>query len=344
MTAVSDLSRRVIFVFALLLAACGGNTLPDLEVAPDPPPAPWMGLIGEYAWKDTTLFLLERDGALRAVIPGVVDTTLQETADPNVFRVPASDDLLQVQREGAGAATAVEWRGAVAPRRLLDLGASGQLRVTPVRSVDELRPEALAAEPPRDSTATRKADLVSLTALDSTVHLDIRYATTNNFLGTPFYDTAAAWLQRPAAEALARVNRKLARLGYGLLVHDGYRPWYVTRIFWDATPDSLRWLVADPAQGSRHNRGAAVDLTLYDLATGEPVRMPGTYDETTWRSQADYPGGTSRQRWLRELLRRSMEAEGFQGIRSEWWHFDYGDWREYPILNTPFREIARPEP
>jgi D-alanyl-D-alanine dipeptidase len=182
---------------------------------------------------------------------------------------------------------------------------------------------------------------VALTALDSTIHLDIRYATTNNFLGTPFYDTAAAWLQRPAAEALARVNRKLASLGYGLLVHDGYRPWYVTRIFWDATPDSLRWLVADPTQGSRHNRGAAVDLTLYDLATGEPVRMPGTYDETTWRSQANYPGGTSRQRWLRALLRRSMEAEGFHGIRSEWWHFDYGDWRKYPILNTPYRELAR---
>ncbi len=332
--------RRIVLLLVLALAACGGANLPDVELAPAPPPAPWMGIIGEYAWRDTTLFLLERDGHLRAFIPGVIDTTLVDTPDPDVFQVPGSDDLLQVRREGAGPAASVEWRGVVATRRLRDLGASGQLHVTPVRPVAELLTEARAARPLVDSGATRKPDLVSLTALDSTIHLDIRYATTNNFLGTPFYDTAAAWLQRPAAEALVRVSHTLARQGYGLLIHDGYRPWYVTRTFWDATPDSLRWLVADPAHGSRHNRGAAVDLTLYDLNTGEPVRMPGTYDETTYRSQANYPGGTSRQRWLRALLRRSMEAEGFHGIRSEWWHFDYGDWEKYPILNVPFGELA----
>ena len=132
----------------------------------------------------------------------------------------------------------------------------------------------------------------------------------------------------------------LRRVGYGLLIHDAYRPWYVTKMFWDATPPEHRWLVADPAAGSRHNRGAAVDLTLYDLATGRAVEMPGTYDELSDRSYPDYPGGTSLQRWHRELLRRAMEAEGFAVNPTEWWHFDHETWRQYPILNVPFEAIG----
>jgi D-alanyl-D-alanine dipeptidase len=169
----------------------------------------------------------------------------------------------------------------------------------------------------------------------------VRYATTNNFLGTVFYKEPRAFLQRPAAEALVRAHRKLKERGYGLLIHDGYRPWYVTKVFWDATPDDKKIFVANPAQGSRHNRGAAVDLTLYDLRTGKPVEMVGTYDETTDRSYPDYPGGTGLQRWHRDLLRRAMEAEGFMVFEAEWWHFDYGQWRRYPIGNAAFDRIGK---
>ena len=101
----------------------------------------------------------------------------------------------------------------------------------------------------------------------------------------------------------------------------------------------MRWLVADPSRGSRHNRGAAVDLTLYELETGDVVEMAGTYDETTFRSLPDYPGGTSRQRWHRELLRTAMESVGFEGIADEWWHFDFAGWRRYPVLNLRFDQI-----
>ena len=102
----------------------------------------------------------------------------------------------------------------------------------------------------------------------------------------------------------------------GLLIHDAYRPWYVTKIFWDATPDDKKIFVADPSQGSRHNRGCAVDLSIYELATGKPIEMTGVYDEMSERSYPGYPGGTSLQRWHRELLRRIMENEGFQSIPS----------------------------
>ena len=212
-------------------------------------------------------------------------------------------------------------------------------RAKPTHPIADLRREALAATPPSEKGPFRQPDLVELAPLDPAIHLDIRYATSNDFLGTPVYAQARAFLQRPAAEALLRVLRKLKPLGYGLLIHDAYRPWYVTKIFWDATPPEGKIFVADPAQGSRHNRGCAVDLTLYDLKTGKPVEMPGTYDEMSPRSYPNYPGGTSLQRWNRDLLRRAMESEGFTVYDYEWWHFDYKDWREYPILNIPFENL-----
>jgi D-alanyl-D-alanine dipeptidase len=216
---------------------------------------------------------------------------------------------------------------------------TNQLRITPVRPVSALRTEALAATPPTESGAFRNEDLVELVKLDPTIKLEIRYATSNNFLGTKIYDEGRAFMQRPAAEALVRAHRALKSLGYGLLIHDAYRPWYVTKIFWDATPTAKKWLVANPAEGSKHNRGCAVDLTLYDLKTGKPVEMVSTYDESTDRAYANYPGGTSLERWHRALLRRAMEAQGFTVNPTEWWHFDYKDWRQYPIGNVPFNRL-----
>jgi D-alanyl-D-alanine dipeptidase len=220
-----------------------------------------------------------------------------------------------------------------------DTSAHATFRITPRRPVEELRTEALALTPPAGLSGTRAPDLAELVALDPSIRLDIRYASTNNFMASAMYSQARAFLQRPAAEAVVRAHRALAREGYGLLIHDAYRPWYVTWMFYEATPDSQRTFVANPATGSRHNRGAAVDLTLYDLASGRAVRMPSGYDEFTNRAYADYPGGTATERARRALLRRFMEAEGFTVNPTEWWHFDYNGWREYPVLNTPFERI-----
>ncbi len=212
--------------------------------------------------------------------------------------------------------------------------------ITPLKPVAELRREALAAKPPAEKGTFRRPELVELVKLDPTIKLDIRYASSNNFMGTPFYDEARAFLQRPAAEALVRVSKKLKPLGYGLIIHDGYRPWYVTKMFWDATPDDKKIFVADPKEGSRHNRGCAVDLSLYDLKTGQELEMPSGYDEMSPRAYPDYQGGTAEQRRLRDLLRRAMESEGFTVYEYEWWHFDYKDWAKYPILNLTFEQIS----
>jgi D-alanyl-D-alanine dipeptidase len=196
----------------------------------------------------------------------------------------------------------------------------------------------LAAQPV-ETGAFRAPDLVEIVRLDSSVHLDIRYATADNFMKRRMYAGARAFLQRPAAEALLRVHRALRARGLGILVKDAYRPWSVTKQFWDETPPGLRRFVADPAKGSRHNRGCAVDCTLYRLKRGEEVSMPSPYDEFSARASPRYEGGTSAERRMRELLRASMKAEGFTVDPGEWWHFDYRGWRSYRVLDIPFGAV-----
>ena len=208
-------------------------------------------------------------------------------------------------------------------------------------SLATLQPAAYAQGPPKEAGPFRKPELVEITRLDPTIRLDIRYATSNNFLGRPVYKQARAFLQRPAAEALARANRALRRQGYGIVIFDGYRPWAVTKLFWDSTPEDKKQFVADPSQGSRHNRGCAVDLSIFDLKTKEIVTMPSAYDEMTERSHINYQGGTDGERRLRDMLRSAMEAEGFAVYEPEWWHYDYKDWRQYPILNIGFEEMDK---
>ncbi len=318
------LPRFTLLATLLVAGACAraSTSGPVGALLPGRQPEPFRGrdsaLVGEYDAPSGVQFVVEEGGKL-----WLLDTA---TATHKFAQVtPAELGRLGLRRREVGPS-----------------GGATQLQVQPVRAVADVRREALAATPPAEPAPAKAADLVELTSLDPTIKLEIRYATTNNFLGTKFYDEARAFMQRPAAEAVVRANSKLKPLGYGLLVFDAYRPWYVTKMFWDATPVDKRWLVANPAQGSKHNRGAAVDLTMYDLATGQPVDMPSTYDESTGRANASYPGGTSLQRWNRALLRNAMVSEGFLVNPSEWWHFDYGSWRDYAIGNVAFDRITRP--
>ena len=316
------------------------------RAAEPPPPAAragWGRLFGEYGWGYETVFIFERGTRLHALIEWIEDDALTRVSD-SVFTFPASSMYVGERVTFLGTrrgepATAVIAGAVTFPRRAIGPSGGGQLKVQPVRPVAELLAQAQTERPPAESGSFRAPDLVDLATLDPAIRFDIRYATTNNFLGSVFYSTAHAFLQRPAAEAMLRAHQRLRALGYGLLIHDGYRPWYVTKTFWDATPPGERWMVANPVHGSRHNRGCAVDLTIYDLRTGKPLDMGGTYDEATERSYPDYPVTTDLQRWRRELLRRVMEDEGFTRNFDEWWHFDYKDWRQYPILNQAFADL-----
>ncbi len=194
--------------------------------------------------------------------------------------------------------------------------------------------------PPKEENR-READLVELIRLDNSIKLDIRYATSNNFVGKAVYPEARAFLQKPAAAALVRVHRRLANQGLGIVVFDGYRPWTITKLFWEVTPADKRKFVADPARGSKHNRGCAVDLSMFDLSSGKLVPMPSDFDEFTERASPDYTGGTDEERKHRDLLRQLMEAEGFTVNPNEWWHFDYKDWESYAIYDLTFNEAEK---
>lgn len=174
---------------------------------------------------------------------------------------------------------------------------------------------------------------------DNTIKLDIRYASANNFVGRPVYGEPRAFLQPEAAEALLRVCRTLKDRGLGVVIYDGYRPWSVTKLFWEFLPADKRKFVADPASGSNHNRGCAIDLGLFDLATEGSLPMPSGYDEFTNRASPDYTGGTDEERSNRDLLRQVMEAEAFTVNSEEWWHFDLIGSERYPIYDISFSEI-----
>lgn len=193
---------------------------------------------------------------------------------------------------------------------------------------------ATAIVMPVDPAANATPDLVDLPTFDPRLRLDIRYATSNNFMHRILYPVARAMAQRPAAEALKRVQDRAEAAGYGLLIHDAYRPWRITKMMWDETAPAQREFVANPATGSRHNRGCAIDLTLHQ--GGVAVPMPSPYDDFTEKAYRSYAGGTAEQNANRARLEEWMVAEGFLPLANEWWHFDWRDWQQYPIMDQPW--------
>ncbi|MFO0280355.1 MAG: M15 family metallopeptidase, partial [Acidobacteriota bacterium] len=274
--------------------------------------------LGEYGNASQSVILLEHNGQLLAL------ANRQHLTPYNPATNPVSPAGLL-------------WHGQTLPR-LPD--PNRDFRIQLEQPVSALRPIADAAQPPAQPPHLLPPDLVNLRTLSPSLHFDIRYATSNNFMGAALYSQPAAYLQRPAAQALLRAHQQLASSRVGLLIHDAYRPWRVTRMFWDATPHHQRNFVANPAGGSRHNRGCAVDLSLYDLQSGQPLTMPSGFDEFSPRAYPDYPGGSSLERFHRRLLRRAMEQQGFTVNDDEWWHFDYQDWQRYPILNLSFEQLG----
>ncbi|MEF3695642.1 M15 family metallopeptidase [Desulfolutivibrio sp.] len=198
-----------------------------------------------------------------------------------------------------------------------------------------------AADPapgPEISALTR-AGLVEVTALDPTIRLDMRYATTNNFTGRVVYPSGRCFLRQEAAARLAAVQADLRARGLGLVLYDCYRPFSVQKTFWEATPD--KGYVGRPVEeggkpvsGSKHNRGMAVDAGLVD-ATGRPLPMPTDFDDFSARASRHFTGGDPTAAANSRLLAEVMARQGFRPISSEWWHFDADGWKACPLLDLP---------
>ncbi|NLJ48601.1 MAG: M15 family metallopeptidase [Candidatus Atribacteria bacterium] len=349
----------LIILFLIALSIQVGFTQ-QLKPPPAEPPQ-WSGLIGTYSIPShdgAPFYIRENQGRLEILFP-LADTHRKTESlifkgktfeiiplkeiDSDTFQLPPVNGLgvrkIRFIRDQDGFGVTID-AGKKEYQRLFYGPEKGKVfKIQPIKPLEELQAEAIQAKPPEEKGEFFKVDLVELTKLDKNLKLDIRYATHNNFLGIPLYSQSRAFLQRPVAEALVKAHKKLRAIGYGLIIFDAYRPWYVTKMFWEATPPSMRNFVADPKTGSRHNRGGAVDVGLYDIESNQPIFFGGDFDEFSERSFVSYPGGTSRERWFREILRQALEAEGFEVYEDEWWHFDYKESKKYPILNILFEDI-----
>ncbi|HEY7472796.1 MAG TPA: M15 family metallopeptidase [Gemmatimonadota bacterium] len=188
-----------------------------------------------------------------------------------------------------------------------------------------------------DAGTSSEAALLDVGARDPDLYLDMRYATADNFLGRAVYDAARCLLVPDAAERLEAAERTLRSEGYGLVVWDCYRPRSVQYAMWEILPDPD--YVADPARGSRHNRGAAVDVGLRAL-DGSAVALPTAHDDFTPRAHRDATDLPAEAIASRERLERAMVAAGWIPLPTEWWHFDAPNWERYPLRDDPLETAA----
>jgi D-alanyl-D-alanine dipeptidase len=179
--------------------------------------------------------------------------------------------------------------------------------------------------------------LINLEGFIPHLKLDIRYATKNNFMHARMYSLAKAYLRKPAALALRKVNQALNARGIGIIVYDAYRPYSITVKFYQKVGDSD--FVASPRNGSKHNRGCALDMGLYYLKTGIPLEMPTAFDSFSKEAAADFKNLPPKALEDRTLLARYMVQNDFHTIPTEWWHFDFKDWPRYNILDISFEQL-----
>jgi zinc D-Ala-D-Ala dipeptidase len=180
-------------------------------------------------------------------------------------------------------------------------------------------------------------ELVEIKKAIPTIKLDIRYATRNNFMQQVMYKQARAFARKPVVEALKKIQKELNKKGYGLKIFDGYRPYAITVEFYKKASDKN--FVANPAKGSKHNRGCAVDLTLISLKTGKELVMPTPYDSFSAAAAAKYEKGSPEARKNRDFLIAIMGKYNMNVLENEWWHYDFSDWRGYDLMDVPFEKL-----
>lgn len=185
--------------------------------------------------------------------------------------------------------------------------------------------------------ADKNKELVEIKKLIPNIKLDIRYATKNNFAKKAVYKQSRAFARLPVVEGLRSVQNELNKSGIGLKIFDGYRPYHVTVTFYELASDKS--FVANPKDGSRHNRGCAIDLTLINLKTGRELEMPTPYDSFAPEAAADFKNLPEQVIKNRDLLIKTMEKNGFKVLGNEWWHFDFNGWRNFELMDIPFEKL-----
>lgn len=219
---------------------------------------------------------------------------------------------------------------------LLPLIFIGQNKVDYDKNLNVIRDTGIYMEQVRINSANQMIDINDAVP---GILLDIRYATSNNFTGEKIYSSPKAFVRQPVAKALAIVQNSLSSKGLGLVIYDAYRPYSATVKFYEVYKDTN--FVASPWQGSRHNRGAAVDVSLIDLNTGEIIQMPTDFDSFTEAASPEYTNLPDNVIKNREILINEMQDHGFRVYPHEWWHFDFIGWEAYSLMDISFDQLDK---
>ena len=179
--------------------------------------------------------------------------------------------------------------------------------------------------------------LVEIKKAIPNIKLDIRYATKNNFMKQVMYGQSRAFARRPVVESLKNVQAELNKQGLGLKIFDGYRPYTITVAFYKKASDKN--FVANPNQGSKHNRGCAVDLTIINLKTGKEIPMPTPYDSFSAAAAANYPNVSVEVKKNRDFFIAIMKKYKLNVLENEWWHYDFQGWQNYALMDIPFEKL-----
>lgn len=239
---------------------------------------------------------------------------------------------IERSREGYGVSCSV---GGNRYSRRFFAGENGRpFRFAPVSDWQALKTAADAAVMPAQLGAGQQAQLVDLAQAVPGLKFDLRYVQADNCFGQALTDDQRAFLDADAAQALAQAQQYLKPYGYGILVWEAYRPWSVSKLAYDALPADKKSMLPAPEVGFSHNTGRSIDVSLYLLATGENAGMISGFDEPSVRQYASFAGGTTLERYRRDLLRSAMQMAGFTASETEWWHFDYGDIKGFAHLNV----------
>ncbi len=345
---------RLLLAVALAVLACVQTAA--AAAVPQDAPKDIKFLLGFYYGNGENILIRENQGALELLYRYAQDDKC--FAQANIFPLKkerfdaytlteagplnAAEAGVRFDRDGDGYGITCRIGGHRYSRLFFGNGLGekpGAFRLPLREDWEELRRQAAAAVMPAALAAGRQAQLVNLATVAG-LRIHSVYAYADNFFGAALYSTDQLYLGSAAAAALAQVQQELASWGYGLLIWDAYRPWSVSKLANLALPADSKTMLEDPeTKGSPHNTGNAVDAGLYLLETGTAVEMVSGFDEPSLRQYASYPGGTTRQRFLRGLLRRLMAKHGFQASEMEWWHFEFAQGEAFAHLNLPLEQL-----
>jgi D-alanyl-D-alanine dipeptidase len=310
-------------------------------------------LLGLYYGNGSRFLIRENQGGLELVYN--YDQESSDFSKSNIFPlkkehfdsytineegpVMSSEEAVRFDRNTAGMGTTCSIGGKRFSRYFYPGENNNPFRFPVAKDYPTLVQKAGEAVEPGNLKSGTQANLVNLLTSVPRAKADLRYATINNCFGVPLYNTTKAYASSEVAAALSKVAADLATQGYGLLIWDAYRPWSVSKLASDLLPVSGKKMLPGPNEGEDRNTGMTVDVSLYDLATGASLSMMSDFDEVSPRQYSKYPGGTTEQRRLRELLQSTMVRHGFKISDSEWWHFALGDTKGYSHLNIPYNQL-----